>query len=132
MYQQERVHADLNEWFYHDFDLTELGFLAISLSPGLEESWKLLGIDKSQENVPILMKKCMEYSLLDDETLNYLFPEIGSVIFRITMQYAIGSVCSSTKGNELILDLEQERFPDNPDPYIFYMPIGPIKNDYAY
>ncbi len=132
MHPSERVYTELNEWFYHDYDFTDLGYMERSLSLGLKESWQLLAIEESQENVPILMKKCMEYSLFEDRILNYLFPELGCVIFRIAMQNAIGYIGASPKGNELILELEQEIIPNHQGPYVFYMPIGPIKIDDAY
>lgn len=129
MHPSERVYTELNEWFYHNYDFTDLGYTERLLSLGLKESWQLLAIEESQENVPLLMQKCMEYSLFDDGTLDYLFPEFGAVIFRTAALNAIGTICCSLNGNDLILDLEKQVLPNNDGPYIFYTQFSQVQTD---
>lgn len=121
MIPQENIPVPLNEWFFKDGELTELGYDAIMLTPQPEEIWKLMKLDINDHNLFERLEKSMKIALLDDNIINFLFPDIGSVIFRLSIDNMMAAYCHFPNIAEYILMTELSlNIGSDEEPFIFY------------
>jgi hypothetical protein len=118
---REMIPVPLNEWFFKEGELTELGYEAIIYAPQSEEIWKLMGLEINDDNILELLKKSMEYALLEDNILAFLFPTLGSVIFRLGVDNMMAAYSHYPNIGEFIAQTELSLNLDSDiEPYIFY------------
>lgn len=122
MIPRENIPVPLNEWFFSDGELTELGYDAITFSPNTDQMWELMKMDRTVENLPSFIKSCMEYALFDDGILNFLFPAMGAIVFRFAVENMMAAYSLWPYPSELILESERSlHITELDQPFIFYV-----------
>lgn len=123
MNAQEYLPVPLNDWFFtKDGELTELGYSAVEFMPkDTNEIWKLMRLDRNSQSLPKFLRRCIEHAILDDGTLNFLFPDIGSIAFRQMVENTMAAYCYWPGVDTLIWEIETDLKIGEPDePFIFY------------
>ncbi|MEI8233004.1 MAG: hypothetical protein WCG44_04685 [bacterium] len=117
----EMLPVPMNDWFFTQGELTDLGYAAIEFAPNTDQVWELMNLTDCSENLQEFLKKCMEFAILDDATLNFLFPTIGSTVFRLAIENTMAVFCYWPGVDDMVYDIEMALKIQGPDePFIFY------------
>jgi hypothetical protein len=120
MLPRENIQVPWTQWFFENGELTELGYEALSLAPDATDIWKLIGLEANDNNLIERLKKSIQYAALDDNILNFLFPHIGSTMFRLGVEKMITGYLIWPGVDQLIEDIEVELGITSPDTPYFY------------